>query len=167
MSEASSSAAPRFSAAVLTVSDSSFRGDRPDQSGPAVRDLLAANGFAVAGGEIVPDEKTAIENALIEWCGRADLVVTTGGTGLAERDVTPEAMLRVCERLVPGIPERIRAEGFRRTPFAALSRGLCGVRNATLILNLPGNPKAASDSLAVVLELLPHALELLHGKTEH
>jgi molybdenum cofactor synthesis domain-containing protein len=160
-------AQPQFTAAVLTISDSSHRGLRADQSGPAVREALSAKGFAVIGSEIVPDDRTSIENCLIEWCEKAQLVITTGGTGLAARDVTPEATRSVSDRVVPGIPERMRVEGGRATPFAALSRGICVIRNQSLILNLPGSPKAALESLAVVVDLLPHALELLQGRTAH
>ena len=156
-----------FSAAVITVSDSVHRGEREDQSGPVVRDLLIANGFTVSGGEVVPDDQPAIEHCLVQWCSRVEFVVTTGGTGLAQRDVTPEATLRVCHRVVPGIPELIRAEGLRRTPHAALSRGVCAIRGTSLVLNLPGSPKGAFESLAAALPILPHALELLRGNTEH
>jgi molybdopterin adenylyltransferase len=159
--------APQFTAAVLTISDSSFRGERTDASGPAVRGALENKGFVVIGTEIVPDETTAIENALIEWCERAPLVVTTGGTGLAARDVTPEATQSVSDRMVPGIAERMRVEGAKRTPFAALSRGVCATRGSSLILNLPGSPRGAVDALSTVIDLLPHALDLLRGKTAH
>jgi molybdenum cofactor synthesis domain-containing protein len=156
-----------ITAAVLTISDSSHRGERADSSGPAVCDALAAKGFLMAGTEIMPDDQTAIENSLIEWCDRAQLVVTTGGTGLGPRDVTPEATSRVCDRMVPGISEQMRNEGAKQTPFAALSRGVCGIRRQSLILNLPGSPKAAVESLAAIIDLLPHALELLLGHTAH
>ena len=157
----------QFTAVVITVSDSVHRGQREDRSGPAVGAALAAKGFVITGTEVVPDDRTSIENCLIEWADKAHLVVTTGGTGLAARDVTPEATHSVCDRFVPGIPEQIRFEGFRRTPYAALSRGLCGIRNGTLILNLPGSPKAAAESLATVVDMLPHALDLLQGRTAH
>lgn len=157
----------QLTAVVLTISDSSFRKERPDASGPAVRAALLAKGFEVIGVEIVPDEGTAIENAILEWCEKTVLVVTTGGTGLAARDVTPEATQSVCDRLVPGVAERMRIEGYKKTPFAALSRGLCGVRGRTVILNLPGSPTAAVESLAAVIDLMPHVLDLLKGKTAH
>ena len=157
----------QFTAAVVTISDSAHRGERIDQSGPTVHNALLAKGFIIVGVEVVPDDQTSIENSLIEWCDRAQLVVTTGGTGLAKSDVTPEATRSVCDRMVPGIPERMRVEGARRTPFAALSRGICGTRGGSLILNLPGSPKAAAESLDAVIDLLPHALDLLRGKTAH
>ena len=116
---------------------------------------------------MLPDEKDAIAARIIECSELVRLVVTTGGTGIAKRDVTPEATLGVIERRIAGIEERMRQEGVKKTPFAALSRGVCGVRGKTLLLNLPGNPRAAVESLQAVIEILPHALELLDGKTEH
>jgi len=117
--------------------------------------------------EIVADEQPAIETALRRLAASAHLVVTTGGTGIAARDVTPEATRAVCTRLVEGISERMRSEGAKKTPLAALSRAVCGICGASLILNLPGSPKAAVESLQAVIELLPHALDLLQGKTSH
>lgn len=154
-------------AAVLTISDSSSQGKREDISGPAVAKMLSAAGFQVTHAAIVPDEKEEIQKRLIESCGKARLVVTVGGTGIAPRDVTPEATMAVIERVVEGIPERIRADGFLKTPMAALSRGVCGVRGESMVLNLPGSPKGAVDSLRAVIDILPHALDLLRGKTEH
>jgi molybdopterin adenylyltransferase len=153
--------------AIITASDSSYHRTREDLSGPAVRALLEAKGFHIVSTEIVPDERTHIENALIAACAKAQLVITTGGTGLAERDVTPEATQTIGDRLVPGLAERMRNEGGRKTPFAALSRGICAVRRGSLIVNLPGSPAAATESLASIIDLLPHALDLLKGKTAH
>jgi len=127
-------------AAVLTVSDSSAWGERADLSGPAVAELLRKGDFDVVNASIVPDEQSEIEAALVRLVQSAQLVVTTGGTGIAARDVTPEATRAVCSRFLDGIPERMRAAGMSRTPFAVLSRGLCGIRGNSLILNLPGSP---------------------------
>src|SRR5208283_4269288 len=127
-------------AAVITVSDSCARGDRTDLSGPAVGELLRKRKFAVIGTEVVPDEQSTIQKAIAYWLQEAQLVVTTGGTGIAERDVTPEATRAVCERMLEGVAERMRSEGAKKTPLAALSRGVCGVRGKSLIVNLPGSP---------------------------
>jgi molybdopterin adenylyltransferase len=156
-----------FTAAVVTVSDSCARGERKDASGPAVTELLSSSGFQVTGRETVPDDSTRIQTALLELVQQVRLVVTTGGTGIAERDITPEATETICDRLIPGIAEKMRTEGAKKTPFAALSRGVCGVHGNSLILNLPGSPVGAVESLQVVLEILPHALNLLDGKTDH
>ncbi len=156
-----------MTAAVLTVSDSAARGEREDLSGTATAELLRKQGFEVREVCVVADEQPAIEAALAELAGLAQLVVTTGGTGIAERDVTPEATRAVCSRLIEGIPEKIRAAGLEKTRYAVLSRGLCGVRGKTLILNLPGSPKGAVDSLKSVIDILPHMLDLLAGKTGH
>lgn len=163
----SSSTPEALTAAVLTVSDSSSRGERADLSGPALVDALKKRNFDVVATEIVPDDRTHIENALLQLSEKARLVVSTGGTGIAERDVTPEATRAVCERLVEGVSERMRLEGAKKTPYAALSRGLCGVRGNSLILNVPGSPKGAVESLEAVIDLLPHALQLLSGNTKH
>jgi molybdopterin adenylyltransferase len=156
-----------MTAAVVTVSDSCSRGERVDLSGPAVAEALERHGFRVVGRALVADERSIIQKKLIEVCGTTRLVVTTGGTGIAPRDVTPEATRAVCERLIEGIAEQMRTEGMRKTRFAALSRVVCGVRGTTLILNLPGSPSGAVESLEAVIDLLPHALELIAGKTEH
>jgi len=156
-----------FSAAFLTVSDSSSRGEREDLSGPALVDLLKTHKFEVVATEVVPDDRTHIENALLQLAEKARLVVSTGGTGLAQRDVTPEATTAVCERMVDGIAERMRLEGSKKTPFAALSRGLCCVRGHALILNVPGSPKGAVECLEAVIDIVPHALQLLSGNTSH
>ena len=154
-------------AAVLTVSDSCSRGEKVDLSGPAVAKALERRKFQVVVRSVVADERAEIQDKLIELCRSAQLVVTTGGTGLAPRDVTPEATGAVCERLVEGIAEQMRLQGARKTRFAALSRAVCGVRGASLILNLPGSPAGAVESLEAVMDLLPHALELIAGKTAH
>jgi molybdenum cofactor synthesis domain-containing protein len=152
---------------VITVSDSCFAGSRKDVSGPAVAEVLEEAGLAEVVSEIVPDEIETIAAALRKAAGLAELVVTTGGTGLATRDVTPEATRLVCERLVEGLAERMRAEGAKQTPLAALSRAVCGTVGKTLIVNLPGSPVGATGSLAAILPLLPHALDLLAGDTFH
>lgn len=163
----SSSTPERTRAAVLTVSDSCSRAEKNDLSGPAVAEALRRRNFQVLVRAVVPDEKAAIQEKLIELCRSAQLVVTTGGTGIAPRDVTPEATRAVCDRLVDGISELIRAKGMRKTRFAALSRAVCGIRGTSLILNLPGSPAGAVESLEAVLDLLPHALDLIAGKTAH
>lgn len=128
---------------------------------------LEAAGFRIIHTSILPDEKDQIAARLIECAEVARLVVTVGGTGVAPRDVTPEATRAVAERLVDGIPERMRVEGSRKTPLAALSRGVCAIRGKALLLNLPGSPSAATESLEAVVEILPHALDLLDGNTAH
>jgi molybdenum cofactor synthesis domain-containing protein len=152
---------------VITASDRCSAGTQVDVSGPRVEAVLRAAGAQVAQVQVVPDEMDALQAALRLASAAADLVVTTGGTGLAARDVTPEATLAVCDRLVPGLAELIRLDGAKLTPFAALGRGVCGVVGSTLIVNLPGSPEGAESSLRAVLGLLPHALELLRGETEH
>jgi len=152
-------------AAVLTVSDRSARGEREDASGPALRSLLEAHGWAVTQAAVVPDEPSEIRAKLIEWAdsGEIDLILTTGGTGLSPRDRTPEATLEVLDRQAPGLAEAIRAAGLQQTPHAMLSRGVAGARRRALIVNLAGSPKAATEGLEVVLPALPHAIELLSG----
>ncbi|HEX6290004.1 MAG TPA: MogA/MoaB family molybdenum cofactor biosynthesis protein [Herpetosiphonaceae bacterium] len=155
-----------FRVAILTVSDRSAQGVRADASGAVIREMIAAGLNAeVVGYRVVPDERPAIEAALREWAdGRsADLILTTGGTGLAPRDVTPEATRAVIEREVPGIPEAMRAASLAVTPFAMLSRMVAGTRGQCLIINLPGSPKGVRENLAVVLPALAHGLDKLLG----
>jgi molybdenum cofactor synthesis domain-containing protein len=149
------------------VSDSCARGERVDLSGPAVAEALKKSGFRVVASRIVQDDSMQIQNTLVHLALEARFVVTAGGTGIAPRDVTPEATEAICDRLIDGVAERMRLEGSKKTSFAALSRGVCGVRGKTLILNLPGSPTGAVESLEAVAELIPHALNLLEGKTEH
>jgi molybdenum cofactor synthesis domain-containing protein len=158
---------PALTAAVVTVSDSCARGQRQDASGPAVAQLLEKLNFSVAAREVVPDDQVRIQNLLIRLARQVRLIVTTGGTGIAPRDVTPDATARVCERMLDGVAEKMRSEGMKKTQYAALSRGICGVRGQALILNLPGSPNGAVESLAAVAGLLPHAIELLSGQTQH
>lgn len=154
-------------AVVLTVSDRCSKGEQADVSGPAVARLLKAAGIGAISMRILPDEVDAIITALRHYARNAQLIVTTGGTGLAARDVTPDATRLVCERLIEGMAERMRADGLQHTPFAALSRAVCGITGKTLVVNLPGSPAGAESSLQSVLPLLPHALALLAGNTEH
>jgi len=154
-----------FTARVITVSDRSYRGEREDAGGPLVRGLLTKAGYAVDGIDLVPDEQELIERALRHAAqDEVALVVTTGGTGFAPRDVTPEATIAVCERLVPGIPEAMRYASLQITPRGMLSRAAAGICGRSLIINLPGSPKAAKENLEAVLPALSHALETLTGK---
>jgi molybdopterin adenylyltransferase len=156
-----------LSAAVVTISDSCARGERLDASGPAVAEVLKKLGFRVIATQTVQDDSMQIQNALVHLALEVRFIVTTGGTGIAPRDVTPEATEAICDRLIDGVGERMRLEGAKKTRFAALSRGVCGVREKTLILNLPGSPSGAVESLEAVMDLIPHALELLEGHTDH
>ena len=156
-------------AAVLTISDSASTGKRADRSGPAIRERLEQLGWSVSVMEVVPDEIAEISARLSTLAdgGQVAAIFTTGGTGLALRDVTPEATRAVVDREIPGFGEVMRARGRESTPLASLSRSLAGTRGSVLIVNLPGSPKAAVESLDAIVELVPHVLELLRGQTEH
>ena len=156
-------------AKILVLSDAAAQGQREDRSGPAVREFLEARGWTVAASEVVPDEAGEIERTLKTWtdAGDCDAVFTTGGTGLSPRDVTPEATRAVLEKEVPGIAELMRSEGAKKNRMAALSRGLAGVRKGKLIVNLPGSVRGARESLEAIIELLPHAIDIAQGRTEH
>jgi molybdopterin adenylyltransferase len=155
------------SALVLTISDSRSRGERQDLSGPTVARMLSDFGFQLREPLLIADDQPAIEAALVEASHDFPLIVTTGGTGIAPRDVTPEATRAVCERVLDGFGERMRSAGREQTPLASLSRAIAGTRGRTLIVNLPGSPQGAVASLAAVLDLIPHALTLLSGAEAH
>jgi len=148
---------------ILTLSDRSARGERADISGPALADLIRAQNWIVAEQHILPDDKSAIRATLTEWAdsGRFDVILTTGGTGFAPRDVTPEATRAIIQRDAPGLAEVMRSESLRKTPHAMLSRAIAGIRRRTLIVNLPGSPKGAIENLQTILPVLPHAVQLL------
>lgn len=156
-------------AAVLTISDSVSEGTRADRSGPAVRERLEQLGWKVAAVEVIPDEVVEISRRLATLAdgGQVSAIFTTGGTGVAPRDVTPEATRTVIDREIPGFGELMRARGREATPLAVLSRALAGTRGRVLIVNLPGSPKGAVESLDAIVELVPHVLDLLQGQTEH
>jgi molybdenum cofactor synthesis domain-containing protein len=156
-------------ARILVLSDASSRGERPDLSGPAVREILQVRGWQVAAIEILPDDLPTIQQKLeaLTDGDDCDVVFTAGGTGVGPRDVTPEATRAIAEKEIPGLAELMRAEGVKKTRRAALSRGIVGVRKAKLIVNLPGSPKGARESLDSILDLLPHVIDLVQGRTAH
>ena len=160
---------PMTNAAVLTISDSVSLGTRPDRSGPAVRDRLEQLGWRVTVMEVIPDEteQIGVRLATLADGGQVSAIFTTGGTGVGPRDFTPEATRTVLDREIPGLGELMRARGRESTPMAMLSRSLAGTRGRVLIINLPGSPKGAVESLDAIVELVPHVLELLGGRTEH
>jgi molybdopterin adenylyltransferase len=148
---------------ILTLSDRSSRGERADASGPALADLVRAQSWSVAEQAILPDDESAIKSMLREWAdsGNFDVILTTGGTGFSPRDVTPEATRAVIERDAPGLAEVMRAESLKKTPHAMLSRAVAGIRRRTLVVNLPGSPKGATENLQTIIPVLPHAIQLL------
>jgi molybdenum cofactor synthesis domain-containing protein len=155
---------------IITVSDKGWQGQRQDKSSQVIKDSLSSLDYHIEKYEIVPDEADIIAGRLIEWAdeGSIDIILTTGGTGLAQRDVTPEATLSVVEKVVPGITEAMRAETFKVTSSAILSRAAAGVRGRCLIINLPGSPKAVRECLEVIIPVIPHAIEIIKGEvTEH
>lgn len=153
----------RIRVAILTISDRSSRGERPDASGPALVNEILGMDWQVSATRIVADDRTTIEQVLSEWADNrsADIILTTGGTGFSTRDVTPEATLAVIHRLAPGIAEAMRLESLRVTPHAMLSRAVAGIRGKTLIVNLPGSPKGALENLRVIFPVIPHAVQIL------
>jgi molybdopterin adenylyltransferase len=153
---------------ILTVSDRSARGLRPDLSGPALVELVTAQGWKIERTAVIADDLAALRETLSTWADGAglDVILTTGGTGFSPRDVTPEATRLVIERDAPGLAEAMRFESLKRTPHAMLSRALAGIRGRVVIINLPGSPRAAVENLQVILPVLPHAVELLHERPE-
>jgi molybdopterin adenylyltransferase len=149
--------------AVLTLSDKGSKGKREDVSGPLIQHMLKSIDAEVKYYEILPDKKKHIKEKLIEYSKKADLIFTTGGTGLSPRDVTPEATIEIIDRQVPGIAEAMRSGGLKKTSRAMLSRAVAGVKEKTLIINLPGSPKAVKESLDIILNVIPHAIEKIKG----
>jgi len=152
--------------AILTLSDKGSRGEREDLAGPLIREMIMGMGATVEYYEVIPDEKDLIKEKLMDYSKKVDLVLTTGGTGLSPRDVTPEATLEVIDKEIPGIAERMRSAGMEKTKRAMLSRAVAGVRGNTLIINMPGSPKAVKEGLEAIMDVLPHAIEKIKGSTE-
>jgi molybdopterin adenylyltransferase len=157
-----------FTVGILTISDKGSRGERQDKSGEVIREILSGVDIHIVDHDIVPDEKELIARELVKWADKnnLDLIITTGGTGLTPRDVTPEATLAVVDRVVPGFAEAMRAESLKKTPHAMLSRAVVGTRGKCLIINLPGSPRAVRECLEVILPALPHAVETLKGQSD-
>ena len=159
-----------FNVGIITISDGVWRKERPDDSGKVIRESLAGVDSNVVKYEVIPDEAKTISGKLAEWAdeGGIDVIITTGGTGLAPRDVTPEATLSILDKVVPGLAEMMRVQTFSNTPFSTLSRAVAGVRKKCLIVNLPGSPKAVSECLEVILPAIPHAVQIIKGElTQH
>ena len=150
---------------ILTVSDRSFRGEREDRGGPALKGVISMAGWRIAAEAVVPDEVEKIRESILNWIDdkKIDLVLTTGGTGIAPRDVTPEATRSLIEKELPGLMELVRFKSAHKTPLAVLSRAVAGVRKKSLIVNLPGNPEGARECLEIILDVIPHALAILHN----
>ena len=149
--------------AVLTLSDKGSKGEREDESGLLIREMLKDIKAEITYYDILPDEKELIKEKLIEYSSKVDLILTTGGTGLSSRDATPEATLEILDRQVPGIAEAMRSEGLKITKRAMLSRAVAGVKGKSLIINLPGSPKAVKESLSIIIDVIPHAVEKIKG----
>jgi molybdenum cofactor synthesis domain-containing protein len=155
-----------ISVAILTLSDKGSAGEREDLAGPLIREMITGRGATVEFYEVIPDEKGLIKERLIAFSEKVDLVLTTGGTGLSPRDVTPEATREVIDKEIPGIAEAMRSAGLEKTKRAMLSRAVAGVRGNTLIINLPGSPKAVKEGLEAIMDVIPHAIEKIKGSTE-
>lgn len=155
-----------YTAAIITLSDKGSRGEREDLSGRLIQEIAESRGFKVVRYDIIPDESQQLKSLLLELSVQVDLIITNGGTGLSPRDITPDVTLEVIEKEIPGIAEAMRLEGLRKTPRAMLSRAVAGVRNQCLIINLPGSPKAVQESLSVIIDVLPHAIEKIKGSEE-
>jgi len=154
-----------FKAVIITVSDRGARGERADTSGPEIAGVLEKEGMEIVGRQIIPDEQDEIRRTLIEWCDgdKADLILTTGGTGVSPRDVTPDATRQVIDREIPGMAEAMRRQSSAVTPYAMISRAIAGIRGRTLIINLPGSPRGARENLNVLIPALAHAIEKIQG----
>ena len=152
--------------AILTLSDKGSKGERKDTSGPAIGKLVKKIDAEIVASEILPDEKALIKKKLISLCKKADLILTTGGTGVSPRDVTPDATREIIKYEIPGIAEAMRLKGLKKTLFAMISRAIAGVRGKTLIINLPGSPKAVKENLSAVLSIIPHTIEKIQGSTK-
>jgi molybdopterin adenylyltransferase len=155
-----------ISAAILTLSDKGAKGEREDLSGPLIREMISVINATVKYYEIIPDEKGILKEKLMGWSNKVDLILTTGGTGLSPRDITPEVTREIIDREIPGIPEAMRAAGLEKTKRSMLSRAVAGTRGNTLIINLPGSPKAIREGLETIMDIIPHAIEKIKGSLE-